>query len=201
MTMHAPGTDGMSDDVLELRLRETLYRIDCPDAHRLGEYELDLLEASERTRVAAHALDCEECTSELTTLRAFLATPTSVPAEPVLGRARRIVATLFTPRPGLAYGGLRGGGSDAATRVYEAGGVTITLEADARSRSMLGLVVAGDTPLEPREVRLLPPDGVALGTQLDDLGNFEFAPVAAGNYVLEIDLPEGVVVVEDLRVD
>jgi hypothetical protein len=200
--MHAPGSDGMSDDDLELRLRQSLYRVDCPDAQTLGEYELDLLAAAERTRIAGHALDCEECTSELTVLRAFLATPTSVPAEPVLGRARRIVATLFTPRPGLAYGGLRGGSGEPSTRVYEAGEVTITLSADARSGSMLGLVVAGDTPIEARAVRLLPGLGSpGVGTQLDDLGNFEFTDVAAGDYALEIDLPEGVVVIEDLRVD
>lgn len=190
----------MSDDALELRLRASLYRIDCPDAQTLGDYELDLLEPTERTRIAGHALDCAECASELTMLRAFLTTPTSV-AEPLLGRARRIVATLFTQRPGLAYGGLRGAPSDASTRVYEAGEVTITLGADVRSGSMLGLVVAGDTPLEAREVRLLGAEGSALGTQLDDLGNFEFTNVAAGDYALELDLPEGVVVIEDLRVD
>jgi hypothetical protein len=190
----------MSDDVLELRLRASLYRIDCPDAQTLGEYELDLLEPAERTRIAGHALDCEECTSELTLLRAFLATPTSV-AEPLLGRARRIVATLFTPRPGLAYGGLRGGSSEPATRVYEAGEVTIMLGADAGSGSIQGLVVAGGAPPEAHEVRLLPADGSALGTQLDDLGNFEFSNVSAGDYALEIDLPDGVVVIEDVRLD
>ena len=69
--MNAPGSDQMSEDALELRLRQSLYRFDCPDAHTLGEYELDLLEPVERTRVAAHALDCGECTSELTVLRAL----------------------------------------------------------------------------------------------------------------------------------
>ncbi len=200
--MDASGIDQMSDDAFEQRLRLSLYRFDCPDAQTLGEYELDMLDPVERTRIAAHAVDCADCTAELSELRTFLARPTSV-SEPVLQRARRILATLFTPQPGLAYGGLRGAG-DLSTRVYEAGDVTITLGPGSTSGSVLGLVVAGDTPpasLEAHAVRLLNPLGAPAGTQLDDLGNFEFAHVAAGIYSLEVDLPVGVVVIEALHVD
>lgn len=192
----------MSDDALERRLRQALYRFDCPDAHTLGEYELDVLDAVQRTRVAAHVLECEECTEELRVLRTFLATPTPV-TEPLRDRARRIVATLFTPRPGLAYSGLRGA-DDPSTRVYEAGEVTITLGPGPRAGSVLGLVVAGDEPpeaLRSRAVRLAQRAGSAIDAQLDDLGNFEFDSVAVGTYDLEIDLPQGVVVVEDFQVD
>jgi hypothetical protein len=202
MNMDASGIDQMSDDVLEQRLRLTLYRFDCPDAQTLGEYELDMLDPVERTRIAAHAVDCDECTAELQELRTFMAKPTGV-SEPVLQRARRIVAKLFTPpQAGLAYGGLRGD-DDAATRVYEAGDVTITLGPGSTSGSVLGLVVAGDTPpasLEARAVRLLNPVGPPASAKLDDLGNFQFDHVAAGIYSLEVDLPVGVVVIEELPV-
>jgi hypothetical protein len=201
--MDASGFDQMSDDALEQRLRRTLYRFDCPDAQMLGEYELDTLDPVERTRIAAHAVDCDECTAELGELRTFLAKPASVP-EPAIQRARRIVAKLLPPpQPGLAYGGLRGS-DEATTRVYEAGDVTITLGPGPTSGSVLGLVVARDTPpasLETRAVRLLNPLGTPASTQLDDLGNFEFDHVAAGMYSLEVDLPVGVVGVEELRVD
>jgi hypothetical protein len=201
--MDASGIDKMSDDALEQQLRLTLYRFDCPDAQTLGEYELDMLDPVERTRIAAHAVDCDECTADLGELRSFLAKPTNV-SEPVLQRARRIVAKLFTPpQPGLAYGGLRGN-DDASTRVYQAGDVTITLGPGAASGSVLGLVVARDTPpasLEAHAVRLLNPLGAPANTQLDDLGNFEFDHVAAGMYSLEVDLPVGVVVIEELRVE
>jgi len=191
----------MSDDALERMLRQSLYRFDCPDAHTLGEYELDLLEASERTRIAAHAVECAECTAELGVLRSFLAAPTRVP-EPIGPRARRMVATLFTPRAGLAYGGLRGSG-DASTRLYEAGSVTVTLGPGSAPGSILGLVVAGDaeTGFDSGEVRLLHADATVLRTQMDDLGNFELADLATGTYALEIDVPDGVVVIEDLAVD
>ena len=192
----------MSDDALERRLRQALYRYDCPDAHALGEYELDLLDPFERTRAAAHVLECEECTEELHVLRAYLTTPTTV-TEPLMDRARRIIATLFAPRPGLAYGGLRGV-DDPSTRVYEAGDVTITLGPGPRAGSVLGLVVAGDEPpeaLQSRAVRLAQREGSSIDALIDDLGNFEFDQVAVGTYDLEIDLPQGVVVVEDFRVD
>lgn len=202
MNMDTSGIDQMGDDAIGQRLVQSLYRFDCPDAQTLGEYELDMLDPVERTRVASHVVDCHECTSDLGELRAFLAQPAAV-SEPVLQRARRIVATLLAPQPGLAYGGLRGG-SDPSTRLYEAGDVTITLGPGSTSGSVLGLVVGG-TPatasLEGRAVRLLNPLGTSADTQLDELGNFEFDDVEAAIYSLEVDLPAGVVVIEALRID
>jgi hypothetical protein len=200
--MDASGIDQMGDDTVEQRLRQSLYRFDCPAAQTLGEYELNMLDPVERTRVAAHAVDCDDCRSELGELRAFLAEPTKV-AEPVLQRARRILATLVTPRPGLAYGGLRGT-SDPTTRVYEAGDVTVTIGPGSTTGSVLGLVVAAGTPaaaLDGRAVRLVNPPVEPADARLDDLGNFEFEHVDAGIYSLEVDLPIGLVVIEELRVE
>jgi hypothetical protein len=196
-------TAGPSDpDDFERALRRALYRFDCPDAQRLGEYQLELLEPDERTRVAAHAVDCDECREELQTLRAFLAMPTPVADQPLAG-VRRFIATLFAPSPGLAYSGLRGAGDDS-TRVFEAHDVTVSVGRTQTTGSLLGLVVAASQSaeaLEGHEVRLLPREGAAMRTELDDLGNFEFANVTAGNYALEIELPDGVLVIEELRVD
>jgi len=196
-------SDGPSEpEQFERELRAILYRFDCPDAQMLGEYQLELLDPGNRTRIAAHAVQCDECRGELQTLRTFLAMPTSVP-EPTLLRARRLIATLFVPRPDLAYGGLRGA-SDDSTRLYEAGDVTVTLGPGQTPGSLFGLVVAsGHSPeaLESREVRLLTREAAVLSTSLDDLGNFEFARVASGKYVLEIDLPDGVVVIEELQIN
>lgn len=192
----------MTEDRFELDLRQSLYRFDCPDAHTLGEYAFDLLEPAERTRIAAHAVECEACASELEVLRSFVAAPTSV-GETLARRARRFVATLLTPGPDLAYGGLRGA-ADMATRVYEAGNVSVTLGPGLTSGSLLGLAVAlDDAPaaLEAAAVRLLPREGPPTVTHLDDLGNFEFANLEAGVYTLEIELPDGVVVISDLPVD
>ena len=186
----------------EHELRRILYRFDCPDAQTLGDYQLELLEPVERTRIAAHAGECDECLDELQTLRAFLAMP-AVVSDPPLARVRRFVATLFTPTPGLAYSGLRGA-SDSSTRVFEANDVSVSVGRAQTSGALLGLVVAAGLPpeaLEGHEARLLPREGASLRTQLDDLGNFEFGNVAAGRYVLELDLPDGVLVIEELHVD
>jgi hypothetical protein len=201
--MQASGSGQSGPEDFEHELRRVLYRFDCPDAQVLGEYQLDLLDVGERTRVAAHALDCEECHEELETLRAFLAMPTTVP-QPTMARVRRFVATLFTPSsPVPAYGGLRGA-ANGTTRVFEAQDVTVTVGRGQTGNSLLGLVVVNDAPpdvLDGHEVRLYPGDGLPMAAQLDDLGNFEFLDVPPGGYMLEIDLAEGVLVVEELQVD
>jgi hypothetical protein len=201
MSMQASGGHTESED-FERELLQSLYRFDCPDAQTLGDYQLELLDAAERTRIAAHAVECDECSDELKTLRAFLALPTLI-GDPAVTRLRRFVATLFTPMPDRAYAGLRGA-SDSSTRVFEANDVTVSVGRAQASGSLLGLVVAAGQPpeaLEGHEVRLVPREGELLRTQLDDLGNFEFGNVAAGQYLLEVDLPDGVLIIEELHVD
>ncbi len=200
--MHTPEGGQSGPEHFERELRRSLYRFDCPDAHTLGEYQLDVLDEVQRTRIAAHAAECDECRAELQTLRAFLAASVDAP-EPALSRAGRIVARLFAPKPGLAYGGLRGS-ADASMRVFEAGDVTVTLGPGQTGGSILGLVVVADRPpeaLEGREVRLLPRAGAPTVVQLDDLGNFEFLDLKPDRYALEIDLAGSIVVIEELRID
>lgn len=183
------------------RLKNSLYRFDCPDAHTLGEYHLDFLEPDVRTQVAGHVLECDDCRVELQTLRTYLAQPTSI-AESPLEHVRRVVATLFRPAPGLAYGGLRG--TSDATRVFQVEDTTITVGPGQGAGSLVGLVlIAGTKPetLDGHTVRLVPSDRAAFASALDDLGNFEFEQVPAGSYALEIDVPGALIVVEELHVD
>jgi len=187
---------------IQVGLRRMLFRFDCPDAHTLGEYQLDLLEPEHRRSIAAHATDCDACSVELQTLRSYLATPTTIADSP-LEHARRMVATLFRPAPGLAYGGLRGT-SEATTRVFQVEDVTVTVGPGQGPGTLVGLVlIAGADPqaLDGRRVRLIPTDRAPLGSSMDDLGNFEFEDVPAGMYALEIELPDAQVVVEELRLD
>jgi len=185
-------------------LQRSLYRFDCPDAHTLGEYQLDLLEPEQRTRVAAHAIECDDCLTELQTLRSYLATPISVPESP-LEKVRRVVATLFSPTPlgeVLGYGGLRGT-AESDTRIFTVDDVTITVGPGQSSGTLLGLVMVGDAPAETlagREVRLVPMVGSPTRSRLDDLGNFEIEDISPGAYVLEVDLPGSLVIVEELHV-
>jgi len=201
MSMQAPGSDEAGFAQFQQELCKSLYRFDCPDAHMLGEFELDVLDVDQRALIATHAVECEECRAELRMLREFLSMPTQLP-ESVIERARRVVATLLTPAPGLAYGGLRGAAT--AARVFEAGDVTVTVGPGPSAGTLVGLVLAGDTPpdaLAGRGARLLPRDGQPILSTLDDLGNFEFTELEADQYALEIDLPNGIIVIQELRVD
>jgi hypothetical protein len=198
-----PSPEGfLTPQELENAVRRSLYRFDCPDAHMLGEYQLDLLAPEARTSVAAHAVQCEPCTAELQTLRAFLAMPTAIP-QSIAERTRRVVAALFKPAPGLAYGGLRGT-ADTDTRLYRAEDVTVSLSSGDQPHSLLGLVIdpnAAEGVLEGRAVRFVPADGAVLATTLDDLGNFELDEVPSGTYVLELDLVGRLIAIEELRLD
>lgn len=202
MSMHAHGGDQASSQI-ERELHRRLYRFDCPEAHTLGEYHADMLPAEQRMSVAAHLVSCDECRAELQSLRAYLAAPTSVP-ESLASRARRVVATLFQPPPGLAVSGLRGA-AQGSTRVFEAGDVTVTVAPGPSRGSLVGLVVMparAPAALAGRAVRFSAHDGPGAETTLDEMGNFEVDALRPGLYALEIDLPDGsVVVLEGLRVD
>jgi hypothetical protein len=173
-----------------------LYRFDCPEPHVLGEYQLDVLDTAQRVQVARHAMECEECTAELTTLREFLAVDPPMP-QTFGERLRRVVASLVTPPPGFALGGVRGV-ADLQTREFTADDVSISVGPGAERGSFVGLVTGADTT---GAVRLVS-DGVERATAtLDELGNFELSGIPAGTYTLELDLGGRVIVLENLQID
>ena len=175
---------------METSLSHLLYRFDCPDAHTLGEYALDVLGTEERVSIASHAAGCEECAAELSTLRTFLATDPPL-AETTLDRVRRVIATLLMPSPGLALGTLRGA-SDTATRQYEAEDVTVSVARGVERGSLIGLVAGGVGRMARLEAHT---------AEIDDLGNFEFEELSPGTYTLELELEDRVIVVQKLQID
>lgn len=198
--MQAAGTEQPDDSALEASLRRSLYRYDCPNAHSLGEYHLDVLAPEARVEVARHLTECDACRDEVDTLRDFLRQPIAAP-ESVLRRARRLVATLLAPAPGLAYGGLRG--SAPAVRVFEVEDVTVTIGQGAGPGTLIGLVSVTSVPPETlvgRAVRLVPRQGDAHVAALDEIGNFEVSGLPAGPYALELELPDSLIVIEELHV-
>jgi len=201
MTMPRPDAADPDDRQTQLWLHQALYRFDCPSAHTLGEYQLGLLPVEQQTALAAHAVDCDACRAELTTLRNFLQTPISAP-EPMLSRARRVLAALMTPAPRTAYGGLRGA-AQPAVRVYEVEDITVTIGPGQGPGSLIGLLMV--TSLAPedlvgRTVRLLASDGAPRAAALDDIGNFEFDGLPPGPSSLELELPDRLLVVEDVLI-
>jgi hypothetical protein len=198
MSMQTPSD---ADQAFEAVLRGTLYRFDCPAAHTLGEYQLDLLGREVRATIAAHLTTCPDCRTELATARAFLAAPAELPTS-IAGRARRLFASLVSTPPELAFGGLRGAAS-LTTRIYAVGEITVTLEL-ADGGAVRGLVVTAldATELTGAHVRLRSPvtGEVVTATTLDDLGTFELEDVTAGEYTLEVDLPNDELVIESVTI-
>lgn len=190
------------------RLQRVLSRFDCPPAQELGDYELDLISSEERTRIAAHVVQCPRCTEDLQQLRAFLAEPVE-PVEPSVlpfwDRLPRFFAIPFVPTP-TAAATLRGAADEEATRTYRADGVAITLnvQPDTRGKATLaGLLMYEGAAAEEAsggEAHLTAADSTITSTEIDELGNFVFDGVTPGPYQLELLLPDRTVVIEDLQV-
>lgn len=81
----------MPDD-LERALSRNLYRVDCPAAVELGEYQLDLLAAAERAGVEEHLAVCPHCAEEVAELGRYLRRVASELAFMPAGRVRVIFA-------------------------------------------------------------------------------------------------------------
>jgi anti-sigma factor RsiW len=129
---------------------------------------------------------------------------------------RRIVATLLPPPPSLAYQRSVGDAPAQWPRRYDAEGLTISLQVERTpqhahqrgSLQLLGFVTCDGKALEELQgvsVLLSSQTKVGAGRDqsvysqvIDDLGNFLFSALEPDTYVLEFQLPEGVVAIEQL---
>src|SRR5262249_22971568 len=117
---------------MDRKLIQRLYRWDCPTNQVLGEYQLGLLSSQKAAEVQDHLKRCALCAAEVVILTNFLANdPLSVVPVPIsqqvathshnshslrdakhmleqwrtegMANIRRIVATLLSEQPRLAY--------------------------------------------------------------------------------------------------
>jgi len=190
-------SDAETLQTAQARLRQALYRFDCPEPHRLGEYELGFVSQEERVQIATHALECSLCTEELQTLRGFLSVEPTI-REGVGSQLRRVVAILLAPGQSYSRAGVRG--ADTQLRQYAVDDARLSIGPGPERGSLVGLLVRGAGALAA-QARLIPEHGAAHVAEVDDLGNFEFEGVSGGTYVLEIQLPDEIIVVERLSVD
>jgi anti-sigma factor RsiW len=123
-----------------------------------------------------------------------------------LAGVRRIIATLLPPQPGLALG-VRGS-QVLWPRRYAAEDVSIAVQLEPTSgrRGMLqlsGLVTRKGLSLEALRgttVQLLSQAQTMYTQTIDELGNFVFSSIVPATYTLEVQFPDGVIVVEPLPV-
>lgn len=221
----------------ECALFRKLYRWNCPPNQVLGEYQLEMLDAETALAVRLHVRNCAACTAELNQLEEFLSgeplltevrlpapalarnnhqIPSKSTAEGALKRlwddagssARRVVATLLSPQPRLAYQ------RDVAPaglwpRRYTAEGFTISLQVERESGradifQLIGFVTRKDTALESllgMPVLLSSQLGTVVTQQVDELGNFVFSALIPQLYTLELQVSNKSILIEHIPVE
>jgi hypothetical protein len=189
---------------LEAGLRQKLYRFDCPSAHQLGEYAIDMVGSAERVAIAQHALDCHECAAELGVLRDYMASESPV-VESLAARARRVVAQLFSPpATGGAFAlGLRGSDTTAST-IFRVEDVSVSLIQGPGEGELTGMVardITGPETLVGAEIYLVNADGARQVATVGPAGDFGIAALPAGAYELELRLFDRVVVIPGVHFD
>jgi hypothetical protein len=190
-------------ELLEAGLTQKLYRFDCPSAHELGEYAIDMVSPADRLAVAQHTLECAECTAELGVLRAFMVAEAPV-VENFGARARRVVAQLLSsPTTGALALGLRGSEALSST-IYRVEDVSISLIQGPDEGELTGMVardVTGPETVVGTDIYLVDADGARRVATIGAAGDFGIAALPNGAYELELRLPDRVVVIPGVRFD
>lgn len=121
---------------------------------------------------------------------------------------RRIIATLLPPQPRLAY--QRNTASpELWPRRYAAEDFSISLQVEretgrADALQLIGFVTRKDTTLEALQgtpVLLSSQTETVYAQNLDELGNFVFSSLVPATYTLELQSPDGIIVIEQIPVE
>lgn len=122
--------------------------------------------------------------------------------------ARRVIATLLPPAPRLSY--QRNTAPSALwPRRYSAEDFHISLQMErasgrADSFQLIGFVTRKDMALEALQgmpVLLLSETETVSAQNVDELGNFVFSSLGPATYTLELQSPDGIIVIEHIAVD
>jgi anti-sigma factor RsiW len=230
---------------MDRKLIQRLYRWDCPTNQVLGEYHLGLLSSEQAAEIQGHLKGCVLCAAEVAMLTNFMENDHMLfPAASIsqqgtshshnshavrdakhvlekwrtegIASVQRIVATLLSPPPRLAYQRDVLDPMAQWPRRYSAEGLTISIQVErtpqhAHQRGSLQLV--GFVTWDGKALEELQGTSVLLSSQtkvgdereqnvhlqmIDDLGNFIFAALEPDTYMLELQLPERVVAIEQL---
>jgi hypothetical protein len=200
---------------LQHRLIAQLYRLTCPSAMELGEYDFGLLPRDQAAAVARHLAECPHCIREVAQLKDYLTdvAPTLElgPLERVREQVKVLVARLVSGGPGSsllqqpalapAYVGVRG--EEEEPMVYQADDIQVVIEIhedvdQPGHRVLLGLV----TEIEPRElkVHLWQASQCIATVSVDELGNFVIPGLAPGSFELILSGPEVEIHIQALEI-
>ncbi len=202
-----------------------LYRVFCPSSTEIGLYCEDQLTPENRLHIATHVLSCPLCTREVAQTRTFNRERSLEPATtfaPLVG-VRRVIALLQRPQLQLVTRGEESSISQKIwSRQYRAEDIDLSLHLISSSKDayeLLGVLSSTDdensadlfegaiavlgrgSSLAAAVPTLFPETGPVMRIQVDDLGNFAFAALAAGEYTLIIHLSDRDVVVEQVAIE
>ncbi|MEW5987598.1 MAG: hypothetical protein AB1791_13275 [Chloroflexota bacterium] len=185
-------------------LNNALYRASCPEPAALLRYQNGLLKRTERRRVQRHVERCAFCQVELQQLaKDVLPAPIlPTPFEQLKASGRRLLEALAlpTPTPALA---LRG--EEKRQVIYQAGPyqVIVTLTPPAAPEqpwTVEGQLITGETPPAGQgHAFLLRDDSLIAQASIDEFGYFALPLVAAGYYVLRLELLLEVIQILDVE--
>ena len=128
--------------------------------------------------------------------------------EQTLEGARRIAALLLPPQPGFAHQRSQAQAGLAWPRNYQAEDVNISLQLESSPRQrgalqLIGLVTRQGKAIDALQgtpAQLMTVDGVIQTQYIDELGNVIFPALQPTTYTIELQLPEGIVVIDQLPV-
>jgi hypothetical protein len=121
---------------------------------------------------------------------------------------RRIIASLVTPQPRLAFQRDAAQQASAWPRRYTAEEMTISLQVERGSHrkdalQLIGFVMRQGSTLEALQgtsVHLTSQTKKVYTQHIDELGNFVFSSIVPATYTLELRFADGVVVIDEFSV-
>jgi hypothetical protein len=194
---------------IQKNMRRQLYRHNCPSPMKLGEYQLGLLPASQKSVVSQHLRECPVCRREVVQLGEFLEEPTSRPD--IIQSARVFIAKLISgggtdqEQAGSsispAFAGLRG--EEDEPFIYQVGNVQIVIDIQddveqIGHKTILGLV----TGSESKEfiVQVSQEDQIIATSSVDEIGNFVITQLMPGDYEIVLEDSEGEIHIQSIQV-
>lgn len=191
-------------------LRVLFQRIECPDAHTLGEFHLGLLSPDEHPVIEDHVNSCPDCSKEISDLEQFLQeVPIKSTPHPLQTQLKRLVARPAPSPPDPAAqqpAFVFRGAAAAPLDVYQAEDIkmVVGLEADgirAGRKMLLGFTTRENKPIESlsgAQVQLSRRGQAIAREQVDTLGNFIFSDLTSGEYELTLFTDQEQIVIETI---
>ena len=171
---------------VEAKLRASLFRVACPPAQELGEFNLGGLSRSRKNAIRRHLETCPHCSKELLQLDEYLQliSPEAPPAVP--SGLRVLVAQLLSGPllpPALATAAARVRGEPGEPYVYQAGDARIVVDVQEDASRVPGKILLG-------LITGVPTRGWTVALGMADDPNSQTAVNEAGNFVMPIP-PQG----------